>query len=204
MRAAESCFRVTTFLFLLLSLPVLGQRPSRSGLGFKLGGQLATTRSAVFTFEPVAGAVMGLYAPIWVADRLEVQPEVLLSMQGSAFAPVEGPRVVSHLFYVQMPVSAKLYVSNVVNIQAGIQAGYLAYATSAGEPTKDRYKPMDIGLNVGLGADLIGGTDLAVRYYSGLTPVLVNDDQVFPSNRTLQLTAGYRFLQLKHRGRRRR
>jgi hypothetical protein len=189
---------------MLLTLPALGQKAGKSGVGFKIGGQLATSRSAVYTYEPIAGATMGLYAPLMLMNRFEVQPELLLSMQGSAFTPVEGARTVSHLYYVQLPISAKMYMSNVVNLQCGLQAGWLALATQNGERVTDRYKPTDVGLNVGLGADMRGGTDLTLRYYSGLTPVLVNDDQVFPSNRTLQFTVGHRFLRIKGHARRRR
>jgi hypothetical protein len=188
---------------MLLTLPALGQKAGRSGVGFKIGGQLATSRSAVFTYEPIAGATMGVYAPLILMNRFEIQPELLLSMQGSAFTPVEGERSVSHLYYVQLPISAKMYMSNVVNLQCGLQAGWLALATQNGERVTDRYKPTDVGLNVGLGADMRGGTDLTLRYYIGLTPVLMNDDQVFPSNRTLQFTAGHRFMRIKGHARRR-
>jgi hypothetical protein len=191
-------------LLALLAVPVMAQRSSRSGIGLKVGAQLANTRSAAFTYEPITGAVLGGYMPIWVANRFEVQPELLFSMQGSAFTPSEGNRQATYLFYAQVPLSAKLYVSNALNLQTGIQAGWMVTALQDGNPVKERYKPMDIGFNMGLGLDLIGGTDLTVRYYSGMTPVLMNDGLIYPTNRTLQLTAGYRMVRFKHHVRRRR
>ncbi len=195
--------RLLSLLLLVAALPAWGQRSSRSGLGLKIGAQMANTRSAAFSYDPVPGAVLGVYAPLRVADRFEVQPEVLLSMQGSAYAPTEGTRTVNHLYYAQLPVSAKLYVSNALNLQAGLQAGLLLMANSNGADTKHLFKSTDLGLNLGLGVDLINGTDLTLRYYSGLTTVLVNDDLIYPSNRTLQFTAGYRFLRFKRHTRRR-
>jgi len=196
-------FRPTSILSLLLiaSLPVLAQRPGKSGLGYKLGAQMATNRSAAFAYEPIAGAVLGMYAPLCVGNRLEIQPELLFSMQGSALAPSEGERSVTHLFYVQMPVSVKVYFSNTLNLQTGVQAGYLLTALNNGSAVKDLYKPLDIGFNVGFGFDMRSGTDLSVRYYSGMTPVLADDATIFPTNRTIQITAGRRFIRFKTRGR---
>lgn len=198
-------FRPTSILSLLLvvSLPLLAQRPGKSGIGFKLGAQMSTNRSAAFAYEPIVGAVVGMYAPLCVANRLEVQPELLISMQGSSFAPGEGERSVMHLFYVQMPVSVKLYFSNTLNLQTGIQAGYMLTALNNGSSVTDLYKPLDLGFNVGLGFDMRTGTDLAVRYYSGMTPVLLNDATLFPTNRTVQFTVGRRFIRFKTRARRR-
>jgi len=204
MRPTIASPRPLVVLFALLAVPALAQRSSRSGIGLKVGAQLANTRSAAFTYEPITGAVLGGYMPIWVANRFELQPELLFSMQGSAFTPSEGNRQVTYLFYAQVPLSAKLYVSNALNLQTGVQAGWMVTALQDGNSVKDRYKPMDIGFNVGVGLDLIGGTDLTFRYYSGMTPVLVNDDLIYPTNRTLQLTAGYRMVRFKHHARRRR
>ncbi len=204
MRPIIASPRPIVALLVLLALPVMAQRSSRSGIGLKVGAQLANTRSAAFTYEPITGAVLGGYMPIWVANRFELQPELLFSMQGSALTPSEGNRQVTYLFYTQVPLSAKLYVSNALNLQTGVQAGWMVTALQDGNSVKDRYKPMDLGFNVGVGLDLIGGTDLSVRYYSGMTPMLLNDDLIYPTNRTLQLTAGYRMVRFKHHVRRRR
>ena len=61
----------------------------------------------------------------------------------------------------------------------------------------DRYKSMDFGLHIGLGMDLRSGVDMGLRYYSGMIPVLLNDDALFPKNRTLQLSIGYRLMHFR-------
>ncbi|MBK8612096.1 MAG: PorT family protein [Flavobacteriales bacterium] len=187
----------------VLSLPAFGQRASRSGLGLKGGLQMATTRTAILSYDPVPGAVLGAYAPIWAGARLELQPELLISAQGSSIKPDEGTRQTLRLYYVQLPINMKVFMTNVLNVQAGIQAGRLIVANADHEDVTDRYQRMDIGLNLGAGLDFARGMDLTLRYYSGLTPLLVNDDVLFPTNRTLQLTAGYRMMRFKGHTRKR-
>jgi hypothetical protein len=75
----------------------------------------------------------------------------------------------------------------------------MAYHETADGPvtTTERYNNLDFGLNGGLGVDLRSGLDLTLRYYSGMSPVLRYDDVLFPKNRTLQFTAGYRLMRLR-------
>ena len=188
----------------VVSLPAFGQKISRSGLGLKGGLQMATTRTAMLRYDPVPGAVFGAYAPIYAGARLELQPELLLSAQGSSIKPEEGIRQTLRLYYLQLPINVKFYMTNVVNVQAGVQAGRLLAANSDHEDVTELYQRMDIGLNLGAGMDLMQGLDLTLRYYSGLTPMLLDDDVLFPTNRTLQFTVGYRIMRFKHAGRRRR
>ena len=147
--------------------------------------------------------MLGAYAPIWAGARLELQPELLISAQGSSIKPDEGTRQTLRLYYVQLPINMKVFMTNVLNVQAGIQAGRLIVANADHEDVTDRYQRMDIGLNLGAGLDFACGMDLTLRYYSGLTPLLVDDDVLFPTNRTLQLTAGYRMMRFKGHTRKR-
>lgn len=188
-----------SLLGMALSIPLLAQRPSKSGVGFKAGIQGASFRAAGVNYKPVAGGVLGIYAPIWVTPHLEMQSEVLLSAQGAAYILPENERSVVRTFYAQLPLSVKLYLDRTFNLQGGVQAGYLLLATSEGETVTDRFRPMDVGFNVGLGIDPKRGLDLTLRYYSGLSALLADDTTTYPTNRTLQLSAGYRFYQFTQR-----
>lgn len=203
MRTAAS-LRPLIVLSLVLALPAFGQRPNRSGIGLKAGGQLASWRSAVNTYNAVPGAVAGVYFPIGMGARSELQPELLVSLQGAGRTFGEGQRSMLQCVYLQVPVTAKFFLSNAFNLQAGVQVGQLMLAQQDEMDVTDDLRPFDIGLNMGLGLDLLHGFDLTLRYYSGMTPVLVNDDILFPHNRSIQLTAGYRITQFKGFGARRR
>jgi hypothetical protein len=198
--------RTTTFI--LLSLFLSDVAAQHSGLGFKLAGQMANARSEVRTYSPVPGAAIGIYAPVWVGNRTEFQPELLLSAQGARFSPVESEVQALRSYYLQFPLSAKFYVSNVINLQAGAQGGYLLMADQHVGDEKmdmtDRLNRIDGGFNLGLGVDMISGWDITLRYYSALTPMLRNDTQIFPRNQVLHMALGYRFAQFSRITRKRR
>jgi len=178
------------------------QRPSRSGLGYMGGPQAATWRSEAVNYRPVAGAVAGIYVPIWVGNRVEIQPELLLSLQGAARDLPDGERSTMRSLHASMPVSLKIFLNRTVNLQAGVQGSYLLLAKAEGKDITDKLSPLDMGLNVGVGIGSANGIDLTLRYFSGLSNALAEDHTSYPSNRTLQFTMGYRFMQFA-RGRRR-
>jgi hypothetical protein len=194
-------FRAIGLLTLALSLHASAQsRPARSGIGFKLGPQLASQRAAGYNFQPVPGGVLGMYFPIWIRPRLELQPELLGSMQGSSYdIPDDGGRIVTNTYYLQLPVTAKLFLGNVLNLQGGGYIGQLLAANTDGENTKDAFNGMDAGFILGLGIDMMSGFDLTARYVYGKTNLMRGDDTVFPTTRCLQLTAGWRLMRFKHR-----
>jgi len=193
-------------LLVLLGLPFAGaSAQSYSGLGAKIGLQTATFHSSTIHYNSVIGGTMGLYLPLNCGARFEIQPELLVSAQGAALTFDENGRRELRTYYVTLPLVAKVYVSNAINFQGGVQGGMLMMAQEDGEDVKDLYRPADAALVVGLGIDLMSGWDLTFRYTSGLTTTLVTDDHIYPKNRTLQFSAGYRFMRFaKGRGRTRR
>jgi hypothetical protein len=193
--------RILGLFALVLSLHASAQsRSARSGIGFKLGPQLASQRAAGYNFQPVPGGVLGLYFPIWFRPRLELQPELLGSMQGSSFdIPDGGGRVITNTYYLQLPVNAKLFLGNAFSLQGGGYIGQLLAANTDGENAKDSFNGMDAGFTLGLGIDMISGFDLTARYVYGKTNLMRGDDTVFPTTRCIQLTAGWRLVQFKHR-----
>jgi hypothetical protein len=196
--------RSLLIVLLLLNVSAFGQKRSHSGVGLKAGAQMSTWRSAVGTYQPIPGGVVGVYFPIFMGPRFELQPELVGAMLGASrtIGEVKQPEVRS--LYLQIPITAKLFLSNAFNLQGGAQFGQLMMAQQEGQDVTDAFNPIDIGLNFGLGLDMIRGWDLTMRYYSGMKPTLVDDDTLFPTNRSLQLTAGYRITQFKGFGARRR
>lgn len=185
-------------LAILLPLVSFGQQ---SGLGIKGGVLMSDTRSVTVTTNVIPGATAGCYFALRAGERLEVQPELLLTSLGAGYTLPDGERSTVRTLYVQLPVSAKVYIGNAFNVQAGFLVGRLMLAQQSTPDGKDdvtdNYNTWDHGIVLGIGADLITGLDLGLRYYSGLRPVLVNDDVVFPRNRAYMLTAGYRIARMR-------
>ncbi|MFN9324292.1 MAG: hypothetical protein ACK6A5_02760 [Flavobacteriales bacterium] len=112
-----------------LLLAILGSvSAQRSGLGIKGGLMAATTAAQHIETSNVPGATAGLYLPFQVGTRMEVQPELLLSMLGSGFIEPNGDQSNLRTLMIQVPLSVKLYFINVCNGQAGptscIPCGY--------------------------------------------------------------------------------
>lgn len=191
------------FLALLIGpIASQAQRPSRSGLGYMGGPQAATWRSEAVNYRPVPGAVAGIYVPIWAGNRVEIQPELLLSLQGAARDLPDGERSTMRSLHATVPVSLKIFLNRTINLQAGVQGSYLLLAKTEGKDITDELSPLDMGLNVGIGLGTNNGVDFTLRYFSGLSNTLAEDHTTYPSNRTLQFTVGYRFMQFA-RGRQR-
>ena len=196
--------RIILPLLALFALPIgaKAQRPSQSGLGYMGGPQVATWHSEAVNYRPVAGFVAGIYVPIWAGRFFEIQPDLLLSLQGAAQDLPEDGRSTMRNLRAILPVSLKMFLGQTFNLQAGVQGGYLVMAKADGRDIKDQVSPLDMGINIGAGIGTTTGLDLTLRYYSGLTNTLVEDSHFFPSNRTLQFTAGYRFMQFSRQRRR--
>lgn len=180
-------------------------RCQSSGLGFKAGGQITTARASGATARPMAGAVLGLYGTVYGGPRLELQPELLLNMQGRVLAEGENGFAGLRFYYAQLPLSAKFFIGNTFNIAAGPQAGKLLYAQQFGDTTiniTNDVNKWDFGMNAGIGADLRSGWDFTLRYYSGLSSVMKSEQSTLPLHRSTQLTIGYRFAKWRHKARR--
>lgn len=181
-------------------LPTLVQA-QHSGIGIKGGILMSGTRSGAITTNMIPGATAGLYVPLRAGPRMELQPEVLITSLGAGYTLPDNERSTVRTLYVQVPVSAKIYLGNTFNLQGGLLMGrlLLAQQNSSDGPADvtDSYNKWDLGLVLGAGADLITGLDLGLRYYNGMRPVLANDQRLFPRNQAYMLTAGYRLGRLK-------
>jgi hypothetical protein len=187
----------------ILALPVLGQRPSRSGIGLKVGPQGTNLLGSDKVYKPIPGVVSGIYFPLWVGARFELQPELLLSYQGSQLPDAENGPGRMRMLYLCLPLNAKLYISNALNIQGGVQESRILKATIDTIASTDRFRAFDFGFTAGVGLDLYTGLDMTVRYYAGMSPVLLSTTGVNPRNRLLQFTVGYRVARLRHNRNRR-
>ncbi|MCB0764089.1 MAG: hypothetical protein KDB84_05250, partial [Flavobacteriales bacterium] len=145
--------RPTLPLLVVLSLFSLPGNAQRLALGLK-GGLLASTTHAVrIQTYPVPGATAGIYFPYHAGTRFEIQPEALITLNGSGYQEPDGDRFTARTLYMNFPVSAKLFLGNSFNLQGGVKAGKLLLAyheTAEGNVTMtDRYNAIDFGLTGG-------------------------------------------------------
>lgn len=180
-----------------------------SGVGIKGGPLMSDIHSGATSSEQLPGGTLGLYFPLHGGARFELQPELLFTSLGAAYEDAEGERSSVRTLYVQVPIAAKLFLGNTFNAHGGVLGGRLLAAQQntpeGNSDLRDSYYKMDWGVILGLGADLRSGLDFTFRYYSGMAPLLIDDETLFPRNRSVQLTVGYRFMRFKvlNRGRRR-
>lgn len=182
--------------------PAQGQS---SGVGLKAGAQVNMAKANGRAARPMLGGVVGLYGPIYAGPRFELQPEVLLTMQGRVLNEGENGSTGLRSFHLQIPISAKIFLGNTFNLAAGPQFGKLLLAQQFGDSTVDvtsEVSAWDIGFNAGIGADLRSGWDFTLRYFSGLSAVMKNENAAIPVNRSTQLTIGYRIAKWRHKSRR--
>jgi len=185
-----------------------GATAQYAGIGLKLGPQASKTPNALLQTTWLPGAVAGIYAPWGVGPRMELQPEILISAMGSGYIEPDQDRYTVRSMYIQVPVSFKMYLSNAFNLHGGVQASRLISAERTfAEDRSDftsRFNRMDYALIGGLGLDLASGFDFTLRYLNGMTPVLANDQVLFPRNQALSMTAGYRMVQVRTKNKSRR
>ncbi|WP_026038885.1 porin family protein [Myroides injenensis] len=164
---------------------------------------------------------IGVVAEIFINEKFSIQPEILYSAQGfkidRSFSFIgENTKIdmTSKMDYINIPIMAKYYVWQGLNIQLGPQFGFLTSAKNKindftvdgrniedyinenmPKDFKDQMKTFDFGLNVGAGYELPIGVFFDARYNIGLTNVAKKEEgeKVKGKNGVFQLSVGYKF-----------
>lgn len=146
------------------------------------------------TNDPKVGFHIGGLAEIKLADKFAIQPELLVSFEGSkqssTFSDFDYTSKEEHkvnLTYINVPVMFKYYVIDKLSVEAGPQVGILASAkdkyeyteTSSGVVTsssktvdvKNIYKSVNFGFNIGAGYNFTDHLSAGLRYNIGLSDV---------------------------------
>lgn len=176
-------------------------RAQSTGFGLKVGPVMSDVKVLGQRTTPSVGGTMGLYLPWGIGARVELQPELLATMLGAEFQDPEGTHQTLRSVYVQLPLTAKIYLSNAFHFSGGYQFGWLLHASQTHGDEKanvtDQFRSIDMGFVGGVGVDLRSGVDISLRGYGAMTRALRNDDKLFLKNRSAQLTIGYRLVQFK-------
>lgn len=137
------------------------------------------------------GFHIGGVANFMLSETFAFAPELLFSAQGAKDGDVK-----INLSYINVPLLAKLYVSEGFNVHAGPYVGFLLGAKVKADDVevdiKDEMKGLDFGLDFGAGYELESGLNFGVRYNLGLANIADEEDYK-ESNQVIQLSVGYTF-----------
>lgn len=172
-------------------------------VGIKLGPSFTTWHSEAENDRPVLSMVVGAYAPIRLNPRFIFQPELEVALMGTERELSTERSNELRTCYLRLPATLRLHVTRRWQIAGGLQAGYLLAASRIDDgaltDVKEDLNALDLGM-IGGTAIIVGeSTDLSLRYIYGLSTVLRDDDRIFPTNRALQFTAGFRIARMNGR-----
>lgn len=142
-----------------------------------------------FKNKALTSGHFGVFTRFNLLGTLELQPEVLYSLQGFTLKGELSEYGFSQDFklkmnYVQVPIMLKFYPVLGLYLQAGPQIGYLISAKFMGEDFKDELQSTHWALNVGAGYDFPFGLGLDARYSIGLSNVIENFEGGNGSNKS--------------------
>lgn len=145
---------------------------------------------------------LGALAEVFFTDQFSLQPEILYSAQGAS-GKDSGVKIDFNFDYILVPVMAKFYVLDGLNIQAGPQIGFLTKGewkesfegNSVTIDVKDTMNSIDFGVNLGAGYELPMGVFFDARYNLGLSKINKESESDMDDlkNRVFQVSVGYKF-----------
>jgi Outer membrane protein beta-barrel domain len=169
-------------------------------LGVKTGLNLSTQRTggAATNVETnwKPGFHIGIYGCLFYTEKLAGQLEILYSQKGSVWSDPDysGKEVVT---YIDVPLTARFQVLDLLNIQAGPQFSLFTGAWRIPDDgiytsVSKYYDQVDVGLVVGAELNLPSKLNLAVRFIEGL--MVTTDSRFYTDpwkNRVFELSLSY-------------
>ena len=136
------------------------------------------------------GFYIGGLVDLAISENFHIQPELLYSMEGAEVDMGEFGTADYGVSYLRIPVMAKYYVMEGLNLQAGPQ---IAFKMGTAEDYADEaIKSMDFGVGVGAAYELPIGLFFDLRYNLGLSNIS-EDEDADVKNTAFQIGVGYRF-----------
>lgn len=216
----------TLFLFLAISTIYLahsqkvtfGVKGGVNYSGFNGKGRITEILNYKYKF----GYHLYGFTKLKISDKLYLKSELGLSLQGAklkdnfffqdfngaGFGPTEI-RIVNNLYYLNLPILGKYYVTEKLSIEAGPQLGYFLSGKikqkilDSGGLSQDEIDNLnnsqnidsassfDFGANLGIGYDLSNNISLNTRYHYGVTKIFKKDSPF--KNSLAQLSLEYTF-----------
>lgn len=181
---------------LLLCAAALVLATSANAQGWAWGpkvGATFTTINGVPDTQVREGVTAGLFFESVATNWLVLESDILFSMQGFKQNDADNTKV--RLNYISMPMVAKYYVIDGLNIQMGAAFDFLVHSGIDSDKVSGEidgeFNRFNIQLISGLAYDFDFGMVLEGRYSYGLTPVSATTNDVYSG--MLQVTVGWRF-----------
>jgi len=198
---------------MLMTLTAFSQ--AQVGIGIKGGLNFAninTTTSIAANYENRTGYHFGAYA-LFKFTKIGIQPELLYSKQGTTVT-FSTSNLDANYDYIAIPVILKLYLVGGLNLQAGVQFGFLGSSTgdvldtasgaiATNQSLSSYMTSSDFSVPVGIGLDLPFGLNVTGRYNIGVSDVNAKTGTVNPAlvsalgtnaakNQVFQVSVGFR------------
>ncbi|TVP44756.1 MAG: PorT family protein [Mongoliibacter sp.] len=172
----------------------------RGGLGIRGGGNFYTFGGGDISednYTNRTGFHLGLYSTFFIGESFAIEPGAYYSMKGTRNDDFLNSR--ANLDYIDVPILARAYLTEGLNIFAGPQVSFLAASTFEGDLfgstvsfDSDNVRETDYGIVVGLGYNLPKGLNVQGSYNYGMAPVFKNSNSdVY--NRGFNLSVGLTF-----------
>ena len=168
------------------------------GFGVKGGLNLASEMNDDGSTDSRAGIHIGAFLSCQLGNKVDFQPELLFSMQGSKYT-LKSTECIEKLDYINVPLMFKIYVNKTrsLSIDVGPQFGYMVNAKlSSGGIALDLFDVIndinrfDASIGLGLSYLFNSGLDIYFRGTGGLTKIAESKEH---KNSVFQLGIGYRF-----------
>ncbi len=183
--------KLYSILILVLSFTAIGVAQDFVRFGAKAGFNAAKLGGdAIYSYDIKPGFHLGAALEIPVTKAFYVQPEALISLQGSGGYFQDD----LNLWYFNVPVMVKFNVFDEIYIEAGPQLGLmlsdnLEGNSFAGTPGIDQESNgIDIGLGVGAGYRLDDNLYFQLRFNAGIVNAIKD---ISSKNRVFQISAIY-------------
>lgn len=185
-------------VFGLMACLVYGISAQGIRAGFKTGINISSQRFSGIGIPTGTQSLSGLHGGIYVitlfSDHVDIQSEVLVSIQGAKL-DYSGTHYTDRLAYITVPLLLRYNTNRLISFHAGPQLGILGSAKeeSGGSTfdTRSDFKNTDFSLVFGGTIDLPLKLDVTLRYCLGISDVDRNTGSTTKNN-LFQLSLGYR------------
>ena len=170
--------------------------------GVKAGANFANLGGDAENTDIKVGLHVGGVVNFMFTERFALSPELLVSFQGTKEED-GGFTSKTNLTYINVPVLAKVFVTEGLNIHAGPYVGFLLAAKTKLEfedeeeevDIKEEMNGLDFGLAFGAGYELESGLNFGARYNLGLGNIVdtAEDEDFTVTNQVIQIYVGFNF-----------
>lgn len=189
--------KLRNILILTISLITFSAQAQQVKIGIKGGPNISTLAGDFPDIVHKLSFHAGTFLNIHVSNKIILQPELIYSNQGAVY-DIGNDEI--NLAYLNLPMIAKIEVSEKFNVQVGPQLGILLSGKfdfgSDVIDIKDAYSDMDVALTMGVGFKSHDNVTIDLRYNYGFTNIVASDIDAADlsiTNQVIQVSLGFIF-----------